>query len=314
MYIGVDLGGTKIAAGLVDDNLKIIKKASCPTNVGRPYSEIIKDIACLIEDILAQTGYSKSDIKSIGLGSPGVPDIKNGVLVFSNNMQWDFVPVRAELQKYFNTPVYLDNDANCAAIGEYAAGAAKQYKTTVLVTLGTGIGGGIVLNDKIHNGFNYAGGEIGHMVIKAGGIPCSCGRDGCWERYASVTGLIYMANNAAKDHPESMLAQILNNGEKLNGRNIFDCAKNGDKTALKVVEDFRYYIAVGITNIINILQPEAVVVGGGISNEGEYLLAPVREQVAKEVYTDKVPLPHIIKASLGNDAGIIGAAIVGQYQ
>ena len=224
------------------------------------------------------------------------------------------VPVREELQKYIDKPVYLDNDANCAALGEYVAGAAMQYESLVLVTFGTGIGGGIVMNNKVHSGFNYAGGEIGHIVINSGGVPCSCGRSGCWERYAAVSGLIRMGYETAKANPESQLAKIVADSKRLNGKNIFLAAQRGDAAAEKLVSDYIFYMAEGITNIINILQPQAVVIGGGISNEDEYILKPIREYVKRDVYAKRVEQTHIVRASLGNDAGIIGAAILGGHQ
>lgn len=308
MRVGIDLGGTNIKIGLVDDKYNIIAKGRIKTNVGRSYSEIIADMAQLIKTLANENNISIGNITAIGIGSPGVADSKNGILIFSNNLNWHNVPVRQELQRHFDVPVFLENDANCAAIGESLAGASKQYSSSVLVTLGTGIGGGIIIDNKIHSGFNGAGGEIGHMVIEADGIECSCGRKGCFERYASATALANMAEQAAQQNPDSLLNEYKKDGKALDGMKIFNAARRNDPVTLEILDKFRYYASVGIANIVNILQPQAVVIGGGISEEGEYLIAGIRERVYEQMYSDKIEKPVIVKASLGNDAGIIGAA------
>nr|WP_317412825.1 ROK family protein [uncultured Solibaculum sp.] len=312
--IGIDLGGTNIAIGIVNEDYTILKKGSVPTNSKRPWQEIIKDMATLAQKLMEETGTTLDEIKEIGVGSPGTPDVDTGVLLYTNNLGWDHVPVREELQKYINKPVYLDNDANSAALGEFLAGAARGLDSAVILTFGTGIGGGIILDDHIWSGFNYAGGEIGHTVIQTGGYPCTCGRNGCWESYASMTGVIRQGNDAADAHPESELAKLRASGTKLNGRNIFEVAKAGDEVAQQVVDQFIFYIAEGVVNVINIFQPEAVVIGGAIANEGDYVLEPLRKYAKRDVFCKHVELPPIIRAKLGNDAGIIGAAFLGDYQ
>ena len=315
MRIGIDLGGTNIAAAVVDENNRILVKDSVPTESQRSFEEIIRDMGALCLDLTERAGLTLGDIQSVGIGSPGTPDIARGRLLYANNLHWDDVPLCDELKKYVgDRTIHLDNDANCAALGEYIAGAGEKFRTSVMVTLGTGVGGGIIIDDRVYSGHNFAGGEIGHIVIVTGGVLCTCGRRGCWENYASVTGLIRMAGEGADRHPDSLLNSIRCNGRGLNGRNIFEAAKTGDSIAKAVVDQYIYYVAEGITNILNIFQPDGIVVGGGISNEGDYLLDPIRAQVARDRYCKHVPAPEIIKAQLGNDAGIIGAAIVGDYQ
>ena len=315
MKIGIDLGGTNIAAAIVSDDHQIVVKNSVPTGNHRTFGEIVRDMGELCHDLTRQIGISMSDIESVGIGSPGTPDIANGRILYSNNLRWDNVPLCAELKKHIgDRKVALDNDANCAALGEYIAGAGRKYRSSVMVTLGTGVGGGIIINDHVYNGHHGAGGEIGHVVIVANGVRCTCGRKGCWESYASVTGLIRTGNEAANENPSSLLYERRKIDGELNGRNIFEVAKAGDATGKKVVDQYMFYVSEGITNLINIFHPEAIVIGGGLSNEGDYLLNPIRAQVTLDRFCKHVPVPEIIKAQLGNDAGIIGATAVGEYQ
>ena len=309
-YIGIDLGGTNIAVGLVDENGKILHKGSVPTGKERPYEEIIKDMAMLALKVIGDAGTDINDVKSIGIGSPGTPNNRDGILVYNNNLNFRNVPVRAEMQKYINLPVYLDNDANCAALAESVAGAAKDAKDSITITLGTGVGSGVVINGKIYSGFNYAAAELGHNVIMVDGELCTCGRKGCWEAYASATALINQTRKAIEENPDSLINKITTGRlDKI----VFDAAKQGDETAKKVVDRYIQYIAEGLTNVINAFQPEVVVIGGGVCNEGEYLLKPMREIVKKGVYSkEEVPQTQIRVAQMGNDAGIVGAAMLGK--
>lgn len=306
MRIGIDLGGTNIAAGLVDDNMNILCQMSLPTCSERPYQEIIKDMALLVEGLVNMGNISMEDVESVGIGSPGTPEKETGNILFSNNLGWHDVPLLKELSQYVPVPLKVDNDANCAALGEFLAGAAKGCRSAVMITLGTGVGGGIVLDGQIYDGINHAGAEIGHTVIVSGGEPCTCGRRGCWEAYASATALIRMGREAAENHPESLLAKQ----EKLDGLKIFQAADQGDTAAQQVIDQYLFYVAEGLTNVINVFQPEAVVIGGGICGQGERILKPIREQVANDVFCKQVKLPQIVTATLGNAAGIIGAAFL----
>ncbi len=305
MYIGIDLGGTNIAAGIVTKDLKIIDQDSRPTLLPRAHSDIVKDMADLCFDLLKRNNLKVSDIESIGIGSPGAIDSVNGIAVFSNNFRWDNYPLPEKLREYINVPITVENDANAAAYGEYLV-SGEGTDSFIAITLGTGIGGGIILDKKIYRGFNGAGGEIGHTPLIYGGIDCNCGNSGCWERYASVTALIQQTKDAIKETPSSLMAKA----EKVSGRTSFDAAKQGDAAAQKVVDKYIEYVAAGVAGIINMFQPEIIVIGGGISKEGDYLLNPVREYAKKHTYgSHNLPLTKIKIATLMNDAGIIGSAL-----
>lgn len=309
MYIGIDLGGTNIAAGLVSEDGKILCQASTPTLNKREAIEIVKDMAMLIEKIAKDYGIAVSDIKGVGVGSPGSVDYDNGVVVYANNLKMDMFPLADELNKLTGLPVSIDNDANCAALGEYVVYEDK-VKEFILVTLGTGVGGGIILNRKMLHGFNGAGGEVGHMVIEGNGEECTCGRKGCWESYASVTALISQTKKAMEENPDSLMHEFAKKEGAVTGRTSFDAAKAGDKAAQEVVSQYAIYVAEGITNLENIFQPEMICIGGGISREGEYLVGPIREFVKKYGYNRNMERTEIVTAKLFNDAGIIGAAML----
>jgi glucokinase len=313
-YIGIDLGGTNIAVGLVDEEGKIIHKDSVPTLNEREYPEIIKDMAMLSLKVIEDSGVSLKEVKSIGIGSPGTPNSEEGILVYANNLKFRNVPMRAEIQKYIDLPVYLDNDANVAALAESVAGACKGARHSVTITLGTGVGTGVVIDGKVYSGFNNAAAEMGHMVIVVDGEQCTCGRKGCWEAYASATALIRQTKKAAVANPDSLINKLVDGDlSKINAKVPFDAARQGDRVGLQIVEEYMKYLAEGLANVINIFQPEIIAIGGGISKEGEYLLAPLRKLVSERIYTvEGVPQTRIVAAQLGNDAGIVGAAMLGK--
>ncbi len=313
MYkIGVDLGGTNISVGVVDEKYNIVAKASIPTNAGRPAGEIFDDITTAVKMAVENGNLSMDEIESVGIGTPGSVNKSNGYIEFANNLGFNNVPAKEMLEERLNKPIYLDNDANCAALGEQIAGVGHGVKDFIAVTLGTGVGGGIIVNGEILNGINGAAAEVGHTVITVDGIPCNCGRNGCWEKYASATALISQTKEAMKNNPDSIMWKIVDgNIDSVNGRTSFDAMREGDKAAKEVVETYIKYVSVGISNLINIFQPEIVCVGGGISNEGENLLKPLRDYISSQIYTkyaDKQT--KILKAQLGNNAGIIGSAIL----
>ncbi len=312
-YIGIDLGGTNIAVGIVLKDGTIIRKASIPTFRERSYQEIIKDMAMLTLKLLEEENVKIEDVNSVGIGCPGTPNEKEGVIVYSNNIKFKNVPLRNEFQKYLNLPVYIDNDANVAALAESVAGAAKGAEYSVTITIGTGIGSGVVVNKKVYSGFNNAAAEMGHMVIVVNGEQCTCGRKGCWEAYSSATACISQSKAAAINNPDSIINKLVNNDlNMIDAKTAFDAARQGDESGKSVINEYINYLAEGIANTINILQPELVVIGGGVCKEGEFLLKPLRELVAKRVYTSEgVPLTEIKVAKLGNDAGIVGAAMLG---
>ncbi|NLY91914.1 MAG: ROK family protein [Firmicutes bacterium] len=312
-YLGIDLGGTNIAIGLVDEQGQIVHQRSIPTGRERSADLILKDMAMLALKVAEEAGVGLEQITSVGVGSPGAPDVQKGVIIYNNNLGFRNVPVRAELQKYLPLPVYVDNDANCAALAEGLLGAAGGVRHSVTVTLGTGIGGGVIIDHNIYSGFNNAGAELGHMVIAAGGKQCTCGRKGCWEAYASARGLIEAAQAAAKKNPASLLFKMVNGDlNKITAKTPFDAAEAGDAVAAGVVDEYLDYLAVGLGNIINIFQPEVIVLGGGVSKQGESLLRPLNAKVAREVYGQEgVPVAKLKLAVLGNEAGIVGAALLG---
>ncbi|MDY3032197.1 MAG: ROK family protein [Clostridia bacterium] len=309
LYLGIDLGGTNIAAGIVDDKGRILRKDSTPTILSRPIEEIVGDMAELCRRLVKEEGLTMDDIAAIGLGSPGTVDNKNGVIVYSNNIPMKNIPMRKMLEEHFpGKPINLENDANAAAYGEYIVNG-NNAESFVFITLGTGVGGGVIINGKLYRGFNSAGGELGHITLISGGEPCTCGKNGCWESYASVTALIRQTKAAMAANPESVMNEWSEKNGKVSGRTAFDCAKEGDKTAKEVVKQYAIYVADGLSSIINIFQPEKLSIGGGISKEGDYLLDPIKEFLAENDYNKYMPKTKVEIATLFNDAGIIGAAL-----
>jgi glucokinase len=310
--VGVDLGGTKIAAGLVDSEGNILFKKSIPTGKGRSYVEIVKDMAQLVQEVITEGGASLEDVESIGVGSPGAADTKTGTVIYYSGLNFKDVPLASELRKHISLPVFLENDADCAALAESIAGAARNSGSSLTVTLGTGVGCGIVLNGRLYGGFNHAAGEAGHMVICCGGEACSCGRKGCWEAYASGTALARQARYAAAASPASLMYTLASGDiSDIDGRIAFEAAKKGDETAASVINNYIRYVSEGLINLINLLMPEAVVIGGGVSQQGDFFIEPLKELVYAGVYGgDNLPRTKILAAELGNDAGIIGAAML----
>lgn len=315
MYrLGIDLGGTNIATGVVDENFKIIGSGKVKTNAPRPAEEIVDDMVKSALMAVKDANLTIDDIDSIGVGTPGSVVQTTGVVTYSNNLGFYNLPLAEMLEKKLGKKVYIENDANAATYGEYIAGAGKGAENFVAITLGTGVGGGIIIGGKIYSGSNFAGGELGHTVIQMNGEACTCGRNGCFEAYASATALIRQTKQAMLKFPESKMWEICNRDiNSVSGRTAFDGARSGDEAAIGVVNDYINYLSVGIANIINTFQPDVLCVGGGISNEGEYLMAPVRKLVKGENYARNMEKNTEIKAAtLGNDAGIIGAAYLGE--
>ncbi len=308
-YAGLDLGGTFVKGGIVDEQGRILIKDKIPTGKERPYKEIAADMAQLVEDLAQRAGINKDDVKAVGIGSPGTIDSEHGVIVYSNNISWEKVPLCSAIKDQLGLPVFITNDANAAALGENFCGAGKLYSSMVFITLGTGVGGGIVIDGKIFEGNRSAGAEIGHEVIRFGGEKCTCGRRGCFEAYASATALIRQTQAAMRKNPESGLWKICPSIDDVDGKTAFDGMRAGDKTAEKVVKNYIRYLAEGVANLINVFRPQAIVLGGGVCAEGENLLVPLRRKVSRLVYGGMKYAPvKIVTASLGNDAGLCGAA------
>ncbi len=313
MYkLGIDLGGTNIVAGVVDENYKIIATAKRKTNCPRPADEILDDMAAAALEAIEAAGLKTGDIDGAGVGTPGAINPVDGVVVYANNLGFFNVPMAAKLKERTGIDFYLENDANAAAYGEFIAGAGKGTKDFIMITLGTGVGGGIIINSKIYSGSNYAGAELGHTVISVDGEMCTCGRQGCWEAYASATALIRQTKQAMIKYPNTVMWELCNNDiNAVNGRTAFDAMRKNDKAGKMVVDKYIEYIAVGIANNINIFQPEVIAIGGGISKEGDNLILPIKEFVNGDDYGRFMSKRAEIKtAKLGNDAGIIGAAYI----
>ncbi len=312
-YLGIDLGGTNIAAGIVDEAMNLVYKTSIPTESKAGPEAVIARMADVAKQAIEGGGISIDDVKSIGIGSPGAIDTEKGVVIYANNLGFSNLPMADMLGKYFpGKPIYVENDANVAAWAEANCGAAAGTKDSVTVTLGTGVGGGIVINGKLYCGFNHAGGELGHIVINEGGRPCTCGRKGCWEAYASVSGLIKTTQEHMEKNPDTLMWKIAGSLDKVNGLTSFDAMRKGDEEAKKVVDEYLHSVATGTVDILNVLQPEVLCIGGGISKEGDNLLIPIREMAEKEMYARLNKTKTEIRiAKLGNDAGIIGAALLG---
>lgn len=312
-YVGIDLGGTNIVAGVVDENYNILTKASRKTNCPRPADQIAADMAGAALDAIAQANLKPEDCEWIGIGTPGIANSETGIIEYSNNLGFVNVPMVKWISEQTGIPAFIENDANAAAYGEYVAGAAMGAKNAVCITLGTGVGGGIIINGRIYDGSNFAGAELGHTVMNIDGPQCTCGRKGCFEVYSSATGLVRMTREAMEQHPESLMHKMAEEQGKVSARTAFDCMRQGDAAAKEVVDFYIRCLAAGITNTINIFQPDILCIGGGVCNEGDALLLPVKALVAKEVYTrNSEKNTDIVIAKLGNDAGIIGAAFLGK--
>ncbi|MCD8240426.1 MAG: ROK family protein [Oscillospiraceae bacterium] len=304
-YIGIDLGGSHFSVGIVDAQWRIIGEAAAPSAPERGAAAVAADMAAHILRALDAAGLSLSDCCAVGIGSPGTCDSATGVVLQAHNLGWYRVPLCALLQAELGVPAFLANDGDCAALGEVCAGAAQGSENALLVALGTGVGGGVILGGKICSGHRALGGELGHICIQMGGAECTCGARGCWEAYASAAALVRQAEVAAAEEPASALCAV----GTLDGRKIFDAARAGDRTAVAVLARWYQYIGVGLVNLTNVLFPEVILLGGGVSAQGETLLAPVRAYVASHIFVrDCAQPPRIECAALANRAGVIGSA------
>lgn len=313
MYrIGIDLGGTNIVAGLVDAQLTIVDKCSVKTNVPRPIEGIVADMTEMVHTLMERNRLSPADILSVGVGVPGTANPDNGHMEDANNLGFDDVPFLPLLQKKLPCPVYFDNDANVAAWGEYQTGNYGE-DSFIMMTIGTGIGGGIILNGRLWPGINGAAAEFGHMVIDQKGIPCNCGRAGCFEALASATALIQRAREQMTNHKETLLWSLCRGDiENADAKCVFDGAAAGDILCRELLDSYITLLAEGVTNIINVFQPAVLCIGGGVSRAGDALLLPLREKVAARIYSKNSRRNTVIElAKLDNDAGVLGAALLG---
>ena len=310
LYIGIDVGGTNLKAGLVDETGKILAVERCPLNFQGP-EQFAEDVARLAASAAGKGGVAPESLAYVGMGLPGA--VSGGDILFTTNIPMKDVPIERLFRRHLDLPLLLGNDADCAAVGEFFCGAGRGTRDFAVVTLGTGIGCGLLLGGKLHGG--PASSEAGHLVICHGGELCNCGRRGCWERYASATALIQQTKAAMAAHPESLLHAIAaENGGVVEGRTAFQAAQAGDETALAVCRQYVEYLADGTISLINILRPEAVAIGGGVAAAPDHLLLePLREIVARESFSSHGGITtRVLRAELGNDAGIIGAAMLGR--
>ncbi len=309
MKIGIDLGGTNIAGGLVTDDGALVYKTSIPT-ITESEDALLSAIADVIEDVRKHAGDEK--ISGVGIGVPGHADDKTGIVVYCNNVPFVNTDLAGYIKEKTGLSCAIGNDANAAALAEVLFGAAREYKNAVMITLGTGIGAGIIINNKIFSGVNGSAGELGHACLYPDGLSCNCGRRGCFELYGSATALVRQTREAMEKHPESKLWEFAKTPDDANGKTAFDAMRAGDEVGAGVVKQYVRYLATGILDVINVLCPEAIILGGGVAKEGENLLAPIREIVKRECYSDYGKLTEFLTAELGNDAGIIGAAFLGE--
>jgi len=310
--VGVDIGGTSIKSAIVDEKGQILFRFSLAINPRRSGEEILHDLGQLINKALLNHFLAPKDVVGIGIGCPGSINSKTGFCDYSNNLQWENLPVVPIIQKETSLAAKVANDANAAILGEVRFGAAKRFHNVVLLTLGTGIGGGLYLNDQLYEGNESKGAELGHSLLVMDGRPCSCGRSGCLEAYASVTALVKDTVEAMeKDYKSSMWAYVGGDIRHVSGLTAFECAKKGDAMAQKVVDRYIRFLGEGCLNFINIFRPDAIVLGGGLSGQKDALTKPLEAYIASRGFGfggSHSPKVEILVSNLGNDAGILGAA------
>ena len=306
--IGIDIGGTSIKGAAVDSNGHVYEKFSMPFIKGEPGEITIRKLADIVKEYIVAHGL-ENKIVGIGIGSPGTLDIKNGIVNYANNLGWNELHVADIMRETLPYPIRLTNDANAASLGEAKYGAGKSFETVIMLTLGTGVGGGIIINGKLFEGNEGKGGELGHTVVVVDGEPCTCGRKGCLEAYASATALIRETKNAMKLNKRSLLWNVCPEIELVSGKTPFEAAKQGDVVANKVLDNYVKYLGEGILNFCNIFRPNVVVLSGGVANAGDYLFNRVNEYIKERDYGYKsTPAVKVVPAELGYDSGKIGAA------
>lgn len=292
MYLGIDIGGTNVKFGVIDEDYSIVKKTSIPTNAKRTSDDVLSDITAKAKELCGEF-----DIEAVGMGCPGRVDQENGICISAGNLPFRNTPVAQTVGDALGKRTALANDAKCAVFGELHAGVGRDYNNFAIMMLGTGVGGGVVINKKILRGLHDGAGEFGHLIVDVNGRKCSCGQYGCLEHYASVTALIEQTKDAVEKNPDSLLARMC--AEKVSGKSAFEAKRQGCPVAAAVVDRYISYIAVGATNVFRVLQPEVLVIGGAISNEGDEIIVPLRSKIS--------PRCPVTASMLKNDAGIVGA-------
>lgn len=314
-YIGIDVGGTNLKAGLVDESGLILATHRMKVAQVDDQDSLAWTLVSLTQDLCQAAGVPLDQVASVGVGVPGAVEIYSGSVLYTCNLPLRNVPLRRLFHRYLSLPLYVENDANCAALAEYFIGAGRGSKRFVTITLGTGIGGGIIHNGKIFHGANGMAGEVGHMTIVYQGEPCPCGRRGCWERYASAAALKRLTTETVEKYPDSILRRVIDeNGGRVSGQSAFIAMRRGDPVGKQVCDQYIGYLAAGIVNLINIFQPDTLAIGGGVSNEDDrYLLTPLRRLVEQEsLPCNRDKMTKLVRAELGTQAGIIGAAFLGK--
>lgn len=313
MYIGIDLGGTNIAGGLVNDDGVIIKKYAVPTRRERGSDAVIDEILNVVENLL--NDQPQSFIKGMGIGIPGIADPHTGEVIVCVNLNWYNVPLKAKLSEKVDLPIFIDNDATVAGVAEFTVAQKDRYKDAVMLTLGTGVGGGILIDGKVVSGHHGIGSELGHMIIGESLYTCNCGRNGCLETFASSTAIIHYAKHLLQSGEDSLIMDyVAGDLNLIDGEVIFSAAQNGDKVAGAVVDRLVNYLSIGIMNIISTIDPEIVVLGGGLSHAGDFLIDKVNAKLETIKYFKATECAKVEIAKLKNDAGIIGAAMYAKIQ
>ncbi len=311
-FLGIDLGGTNISAGITDENGNILVKSSTPTMNGRSSEDIIDDMVALCKKLAEELNIEIRDIESVGIGMPGTMNKARGISIYANNLNFRNVNIVEEMTKRLDIPCFIENDANCAAIGENVCGVAYGSRNLIYITIGTGVGAGIIINGRVFDGSFGGGGEAGHMVIVAEGEECTCGRKGCWEAYASASALRREGRIAAAKYPNSKIYDLVDGNIKLiDAKTVFDAADLGDEIAMGIIDMYIKYVAIGLVNLVNIFQPEAIIIGGGVCAQGDKVIKPLTKILNEKVYGGELKTRLCI-ATLGNDAGIVGAAMLGK--
>ena len=309
--VGIDVGGTGIKVGIVNEQIKIIQEGSIPTVTDIPFEEQVKRIADCVLSTVSKAGLSADDIESVGVGIPGIANLTTGEIIKCTNMGWFHVPFRDVFQRFLHVPVIIDNDANVAALAESVAGVSAGTSSSVFITIGTGIGSGIIIGGKIWKGFHGIGGELGHVILDLDGVPCTCGNHGCLERYCSATALIRMGREAVAENPDSLiLKSVGGDPAKIEARTVIDAARENDPVAVRVYNQYISYVAQAVASVVNLLDPEVIVIGGGVSKAGDFLMEPIRREYPQYVLFNDQPMPEVKLAVLGSRAGVIGAAML----
>lgn len=313
MFIGIDLGGTTIKAGIVDTKGNILLQDSLPTSPSKGFEFVVSSIKKIIKNLVTNSSIPMEQLKSIGIGIPGLVDYSTGNVIYCTNLSWENVPLADKLKESFKVPIHVENDANVAALAESLFGSTKGVSNSVFMTLGTGIGGGIIIDNKLYSGSHGAGSEIGHMLVGDNFYNCNCGKNGCLETFASATAINkYGAYIIEKSHKHTIIKDMCNgDADQLSAKIVFDAAKSKDEIAIDIISRMTKYLSIGIVNIYNLIDPDIIAIGGGVSKAGDFLLDILKVEVNKRVFNSNVKYGDIVLAKLGNEAGIVGAAFLG---